>query len=214
MDLIRRYEIKYHVSAPKRPNENPAEGGIRELKKRWYRIMTKKNVPKRLWDFGFDWVCKTGNITANSSRYSKGRTPLEVITGCTPEIMEYLDFGFYDWVQFRSNAGLGPIEIGQWLGVSHKVGQMMSYWILPLSGIPISVVMVQRLTNSEQRTDEWKKRMQVFDDRLDSKWTAVSADISNSLNNVHPSKVVGMEDENEDFIEEYNRVINDTTLPE
>eukprot|EP00978_Attheya_sp_CCMP212_P029927 scaffold108273_cov32-Attheya_sp.AAC.1 len=56
--------------------------------------------------------------------------------------------------------------------------------------------------------------MQVFDDNLDSKWTAVSADISNSLNNVHPSKVVGMEDEDEDFIEEYNRVINDATLPE
>eukprot|EP00978_Attheya_sp_CCMP212_P022615 scaffold67703_cov46-Attheya_sp.AAC.1 len=28
------YEIKYHVSAPRRPNENPVEGGIRELKKR------------------------------------------------------------------------------------------------------------------------------------------------------------------------------------
>eukprot|EP00978_Attheya_sp_CCMP212_P010960 scaffold26701_cov32-Attheya_sp.AAC.2 len=90
----------------------------------------------------------------------------------------------------------------------------MSYWILPLSGIPISVVTVQHLTNSEQRTDEWKKRMQLFNDNLDSKWTAVSADISKSLNNVHPSKVVGMEDEDEDFIEEYNRVINDATLPE
>eukprot|EP00978_Attheya_sp_CCMP212_P026107 scaffold85161_cov59-Attheya_sp.AAC.2 len=213
MDLIRRYKIKYHISAPRRPNENPAEGGIRELKKRWYRIMTKKNAPKRLWDFGFDWVCETGNITANSSRYSKGRTPLEVITGCTPEITEYLDFGFYDWVQFRSNAGLGPFEIGRWLGVSHKVGQMMSYWILPLSGIPISVVTVQRFTNSEQQTDEWRKRMQVFDDNLESKWTAVSADISNSLTNVHPSKVVGTEDKDEDFIEEYNRVINDATLP-
>jgi hypothetical protein len=110
MDLIRRYEIKYHVSAPRRPNENPAEGGIRELKKRWYRIMTKK---------------------ANSLRYSKGRTPMEVITGCTPKITEYLDFGFYDWIQFRSIAGLGPIEIGRWLGVSHKIGQMVSYWILP-----------------------------------------------------------------------------------
>eukprot|EP00978_Attheya_sp_CCMP212_P008877 scaffold20848_cov68-Attheya_sp.AAC.1 len=213
-EVFPKYEIKYHVSAPRRPNENPAEGGIRELKKRWYRIMTKKNVPKRLWDFGFDWVCETGNLTANSSRYSKGRTPLEIITGCTPEITEYLDFGFYDWVQFRSNAGLGPIEIGRWLGVSHKVGQMMSYWILPLSGIPVSVVTVQRLTNSEKQTDEWKKRMQVFDDNLEAKWNAFSADISNSLNSVHPSKVVEIEDEDKDFIEEYKRVINDTTLPE
>lgn len=31
MDAIRRYEIKYHVSGPRRPNENPAEQVIHEL---------------------------------------------------------------------------------------------------------------------------------------------------------------------------------------
>eukprot|EP00978_Attheya_sp_CCMP212_P021853 scaffold64233_cov58-Attheya_sp.AAC.3 len=56
--------------------------------------------------------------------------------------------------------------------------------------------------------------MQAFDDDLETKRDAVSADISNSLNNDHPSKVVGMEDEDKDFIEEYNRVINDATLSE
>eukprot|EP00978_Attheya_sp_CCMP212_P023206 scaffold70488_cov59-Attheya_sp.AAC.8 len=56
--------------------------------------------------------------------------------------------------------------------------------------------------------------MQVFNDNLETKWNAVSANISNSLNNVHPSKVVGMEDKDEDCIEEYKRVINDATLPE
>jgi hypothetical protein len=53
MDAIRRYEIKYHVSGPRRPNENPAEQGIHELNKRWYRRMLKKKVPPRLWDYGF-----------------------------------------------------------------------------------------------------------------------------------------------------------------
>ncbi|KAI2501831.1 hypothetical protein MHU86_12596 [Fragilaria crotonensis] len=33
MDAIRRYEIKYHVSGPRRPNENPAEQSIHEIKK-------------------------------------------------------------------------------------------------------------------------------------------------------------------------------------
>jgi hypothetical protein len=33
MDAIRRYEIKYHISGPRRPNENPAGQGIHELKK-------------------------------------------------------------------------------------------------------------------------------------------------------------------------------------
>jgi hypothetical protein len=53
MDAKRRYDIKYHVSGPRRPNENPAKQGIHELKKRWYRVMLKKKVPPRLWDYGF-----------------------------------------------------------------------------------------------------------------------------------------------------------------
>lgn len=42
MDAIKRYEI--HVSGPRRPNENPAELSIQEIKKRWYsyRIVLKK----------------------------------------------------------------------------------------------------------------------------------------------------------------------------
>ena len=47
---IQRNEINYHVSHPKRPTENPAEGGIREIKRMFYRIQTKRNVPGRLWD--------------------------------------------------------------------------------------------------------------------------------------------------------------------
>jgi hypothetical protein len=50
MDAIRKYEIKYHVSGPRRPNKNPTEQSIHEVKKRLYRIMLKKKVPARLWD--------------------------------------------------------------------------------------------------------------------------------------------------------------------
>ena len=96
MKTLRKLFIKYHVSSPRRPNENPSEGGIRELKKRWYRIMIKKKVPRRLWDFGLVWVCETGNFIVSSSRYADGRTGIEIITGETPDISEYVDFGFYD----------------------------------------------------------------------------------------------------------------------
>ena len=33
-NTIRKNDIKYHVSGPRRPNENPAEGNIREIKKK------------------------------------------------------------------------------------------------------------------------------------------------------------------------------------
>ena len=42
----------------------------------------------------------------------------------------------------------------------------MPYWTLPESGIPISVTMVQRLTNDERSTDEVKNRMREFEGKI------------------------------------------------
>ncbi|CAJ1968157.1 unnamed protein product [Cylindrotheca closterium] len=81
METINRAAINYHISRPYRPEENPAKGGIRELKRRFYRLIVKHAIPERLWDFVLDYVVDTMNITANYSRYSDGRVPLEVITG-------------------------------------------------------------------------------------------------------------------------------------
>ena len=36
---LRKYKIDHHVSAPRQPNENPAEGTIQELKRRFYTTM-------------------------------------------------------------------------------------------------------------------------------------------------------------------------------
>ena len=52
----------------------------------------KNNIPDRLWDYGNKYFCETDNMTFKSSRYSNGRTPLEIITGKTPYVPEYLDF--------------------------------------------------------------------------------------------------------------------------
>ena len=70
-------------------------------------MQSKKNVHKRLWDFAISYVSEISNVIVTGSRYSKGQTPIEIITGNTPEITEYLDFSLYDYVTYRSNAGLG-----------------------------------------------------------------------------------------------------------
>jgi hypothetical protein len=49
MKNIRKYEIEHHVSEPGRPLQNRAESVIREVKRRWFRLMVKQKVPK---DFG------------------------------------------------------------------------------------------------------------------------------------------------------------------
>ena len=59
-----------------------------------------------------------------------GIFPLQYVTGETPDISEYLDFGFYDHVSYKENTRLGMAAIGTWLGISHRFGGIMSYWIL------------------------------------------------------------------------------------
>ena len=165
-EVIRKSNIDYRVSQPRRTNENPAEQAIREIKKRWYNIQAKTGAHDRLSGYGISYVCEVGNLTTSSSKYARGRTPLEIISGETPDISEYLDFAFYDWVTYKSNAGVGSPDLGRWLGVSHRVGPIMSHWILPRSGIPISCTTVQRLTNLEKQMDSWKTQMVEFQDNV------------------------------------------------
>ena len=89
LKTISKYGTRYHVSSPRRPNDNPTESAICEIKKKWYRIMLKNKVPKRLWDYGLIWLSEVGNISVSSSRYASGRTPLDYITGETPDISKY-----------------------------------------------------------------------------------------------------------------------------
>ena len=100
-------------------------------------MQSKYNVPSRLWDYGLECIVETENVIAASSKYARGKTPLEIITYETPDTSEDLDFVFYDWVTFKQNGGLGTPEIGRWNGVSHRIGQLISFWILPKSSIPI-----------------------------------------------------------------------------
>ena len=42
---VRKYGIDHHVSEPHRPQQNRAESVIREVKRRWYRQMTRRKYP-------------------------------------------------------------------------------------------------------------------------------------------------------------------------
>ena len=50
--VIRKYEIKGHVTKTKRSNQNAVEGCIQELQRRWYRTMFRKYCPRALWSYG------------------------------------------------------------------------------------------------------------------------------------------------------------------
>ena len=117
---------------------------IREVNKWIYGVRTNKS-PLRyyetmlltgsvLWDYVIEWVCETKSGAPNYYIYWNGHTHLEAIEVETPGISEYLDFGPYYWVVFRSNLCMRKVEIGICIEVTHQVRQLMSYQVLTESG--------------------------------------------------------------------------------
>ena len=81
MEQVRKHHIDYHVTELERYNQSRVEGVIREIRKKWFRVMTKKHVPKRLWDYGLTWVVEIMQRTASDAGTLHGRTGLEKVTG-------------------------------------------------------------------------------------------------------------------------------------
>ena len=86
-------------------------------------------------------------ITASFAAYLQGRAPLEAMTGEILDIYQYLDFCFYDRVWFKEYAGVGETKLEIFLGFSHHIKYLISYWVLPARAIPMSRTTVQRVTN-------------------------------------------------------------------
>ena len=116
-------------------------------------------------------------------------------------------------MSYRANAGLGELEIGRWLGVSHKVGQLMSYWILTIGAKVISCTTVQRLTQLEKNTDEWSNRMRQYDEKIQQRIENVQG-TSINVSEIPQWNRLSMDEYDIEFIEEFKSKVSDDSIPE
>ena len=215
MKCCRRNDIKVHTSEAEHPNQSPSEGVIREIRRRWFRTMIRMRVPRRLWDHGIRWTTQVMQRTSTQAGGLRGACPLEAVTGETPDISEYLDFGFYDHVSYKENAGLGATAIGRWLGVSHRVGGLMSYWVLTQNATVISRTTVQRITNLEKETEEMKAGIKEFDAEISRRFKEEEVDdLGYDGAKPNPEDWTEYLQYDPDFQEEFNNIVSDPKLPE
>ena len=163
MKQVRTHDIDFHISEPNMHNQNPVEEVIRELRRKWFRTMIRNRVPEELWDYGMRRVSETMSLTHTSAGSLNGQIPLTNVTGETPEISEYLDFGFYDQLCFKDNAGTSPFEPGRLLGVADRTGRLMCYHVLNQRGVVVSRSTVQRVNDLEKSTYATTDIFQKFD---------------------------------------------------
>ena len=166
MQQIKKHSIKFHTIESEYHNQNAAEGVIREVRRRWFRLKILTNIPNRLWDYGLQWVCDLMQRTVNSRFDTKNRTPYEIVLGDTPDISEYMDFAFYSYIWFKEQAGLGDRILARFLGVSHKIGNSMCYFVLKSNGNVLSRSTVQPILFDELKTSTFLSQSKKYDEEL------------------------------------------------
>jgi hypothetical protein len=101
------------------------------------------------------------------AREPSGRTGIEQVSGDMPDISEWLDFEFYDLVWYWDAPHLDMTEenpkLGRWLGVAHRVGSDMCYWIINENGNVLARTTVQHVPELDTKTDQMKEKIQKFD---------------------------------------------------
>jgi hypothetical protein len=188
------------------PFMNRAEKTIGELKKDTRREISRKRAPKSLWDFAAVWRAELRQVIAYDNPNLRGRNGYEFVTGNTRDISEYLDFDWYDYAWFWDELEQFPGEkrkLCRWLGVSHRVGQAMCYWVLPKSGKPISRSSVQPVTPQEMETEQWKNAKDELDkqifEAIGDKAVKTKDDDGNLIFKPHDDVPNFMRDEDDEF---------------
>lgn len=179
--IVKEYKIKRRVTEAYSGWQNRAESAIRELKRGMRRVMTRSRTPKRLWDYCGEWVAATRRLTAHDIPSLDGRVPTEIVDGNTPDISEYVQFDWYQYVWYHDPAVQFPNDskrLARWIGVAHDVGNPLTFWILPESCRVIARSTVWSLTEDETADPIVQSRMAELDLSISAKiGDSVSDDI-------------------------------------
>ena len=122
-------------------------------------------MPPRLWEYGL--VYET-NILNRIHRGQQQRTGIEIVTGETPDISEWIVFELYDRVWYYYDQKKIEIDgsgrrLARWLGVAHRVGSDLCYWLLLESGTVIARITVQHVVCDNYLNDDVKRDLESFD---------------------------------------------------
>jgi hypothetical protein len=94
-------------------------------------IMDRTGSPPQTWLLALMYVCFVLNFTASPSL--NWRTPMEILTGSTPDISPLLSFRWWEPVYFKLDDASFPSgsreRRGRFVGISEHVGHAMTYMI-------------------------------------------------------------------------------------
>jgi hypothetical protein len=127
--------------------------------------MHSTKTPPLFLDLCANYVAELRCLTAQPFYSLHGRTPFELLTGNTPDILEYISFSWYQPVWYYDSTSFPEPtrHLGRWIGVAHNIGQAMCFLVLPSSGIPIARSTVQSISDAELQSPVVQQSIKDFD---------------------------------------------------
>ena len=131
-DVLRSLCIEDWQSEPHHQWQNYAERQYQNIKSNTNRVMNRFGVPAKFWYLAMCYVIFIMNRMALGSL--NWRTPIETLTGETPDISMITRFRFYEPVYYKKQDSGFPSEStqrrGRFLGFSENVGHAMTFIIV------------------------------------------------------------------------------------
>ena len=132
LDILRALFISSWQSEPHQQHQNAAERKYQTIKRNVNTVLDRTGAPAYTWLLCLLYVCFILNRL--SSEKLGWRSPLEYLTGSTPDISPLLRFHFWEPVYYKVEDGDYPSDStegrGRWVGVAENVGHAMTYMIL------------------------------------------------------------------------------------
>ena len=132
-EINREYMIKDQFTEPYHPQQNPVESSaIRYIKGQVHILLDITGAPDSLWYMAAQYIADINNICSDKSLPNE-MTPLQYLSGVTPDISAYLQFTFWQPVLYLDHEAEWPSSkerSGRWIGLAQGIGDLLTFWIL------------------------------------------------------------------------------------
>ena len=132
LSILRGYMIDSWQSEPHYQHQNFAERRYATIKPLVNTLLNLCGAPAHCWLLALSYVCFVLNHTAVGSLH--WRTPIEKLTGSTPDISSLLCFQFWEPVYYALDDSDFPSEstekLGHFVGISEHVGHALTFKVL------------------------------------------------------------------------------------
>ena len=166
--LCKKHKITQKVTEPNCPWQNFAEPNGGAIKRAVRHLLRTTNSPVRLWDYCWDYYCAVKRFTVTNNIHLENKTPHEKIHGHMPNITEYIQYRWFEWVWYADITNPDDEVLGRWLGPASNAGTGHTSNILTQKGRVITRSSLRPMKDGEMNKPEIKRRCDDFTKEMES----------------------------------------------